>query len=276
MRGLLADSVDGPNPVRLSWIPGTLAIWLLLLSACGSSFKPVEPKSSDPELLDLRRQNVELQKRATVSEMEVARLRQEVSRLRQEMADRESFRRSSRGAGTVISDEDPVRPEAQIAGQGIEESDLELEEAPVVDPYATSGEAIAAPMAAPDPGDPQALYDSAYTLFHQRRYSEAELQFQRFLDLYPQTELSDNALFWIGESRYAMGDYPGALEAFTRTVQTYPSGNKISDALLKAGKCFEAMQDLDRARETYRELERLFADSSAAAAARERLIRLGA
>jgi tol-pal system protein YbgF len=259
-----------------------LALSLLLASlACAGGFSTVQPKTQDPEVSALRQQNLELRKRATVSEVEVARLRQELGNLRAELNQRAEAvqARAGRGAGTVISDEDPAQPTGTGTWRTIEESDLAVEnleaENTVADPYAGATAARAAPMSAPDPNDPQKTYDSGYTLFHQRRYSESELQFQRFLDLYPENELSDNALFWIGESRYAMGDYPGALEAFTNTVQRYPSGNKVTDALLKAGKCFEAMQDLERAKDTYRELDRLFPESAAAVAARERLANLG-
>jgi len=39
----------------------------------------------------------------------------------------------------------------------------------------------------------QALYDRGYSLFHQGRYLDAEATFQRFLQAYSETDLSDNA-----------------------------------------------------------------------------------
>ncbi|NJL26931.1 MAG: tol-pal system protein YbgF [Thermoanaerobaculia bacterium] len=119
------------------------------------------------------------------------------------------------------------------------------------------------------------LYDEGYTLFHEKRYAEAEQRFERFLALYPTSSLADNALFWIGECRYARGEFQAALEAFTGTVERFPEGNKIPDAMVKAGKCFEALGDLDSARETYDEIGRRFPATGAATLAAEHLKTLG-
>ncbi len=89
--------------------------------------------------------------------------------------------------------------------------------------------------------DPQVLDDRGYTLFHQKSYDLAEASFRTFLARFPTSDLADNALFWIGESHYAKGDYPAALAAFAETVARFPQGNKVSDALLKAGRCLEQL-----------------------------------
>ena len=117
----------------------------------------------------------------------------------------------------------------------------------------------------------QALYDRGYTLYHQGKYLDAEASFQRFLQAYPATELSDNAQFWIGESRYARGDIRGALAAFREVVQKYPDGNKVPDALIKEGDCLEKLGDRDGARDRYNEVKRRFPDSGAAVMAADRL-----
>ena len=117
----------------------------------------------------------------------------------------------------------------------------------------------------------QALYDRGYTLFHQGRYLDAESSFQRFLQAYPRTDLSDNAQFWIGESRYARGDISGALSAFRETLQRYPEGNKIPDALVKEGDCLAEMGDRDGARRSYEDVIRRFPGSAAAVMAGERI-----
>jgi tol-pal system protein YbgF len=117
----------------------------------------------------------------------------------------------------------------------------------------------------------QALYDRGYTLYHQGRYLDAESSFQRFLQAYPRTDLSDNAQFWIGESRYARGDISGALSAFRETLQQYPAGNKIPDALVKEGDCLAGMGDRDGARQSYEEVVRRFPGSAAAVMAGDRI-----
>lgn len=131
--------------------------------------------------------------------------------------------------------------------------------------------------APPGPGsaDAQSLYDRGYTFFHQKRYAEAESSFRQYLQRFPGTALADNAQFWIGESRYARGDFASALTAFSETVERYPDGNKVPDALVKAGKCLEALGQGERAKDTYREVMKRFPDSVAALTAEEQLQALG-
>ena len=60
-------------------------------------------------------------------------------------------------------------------------------------------------------------------------------------------------------------------EKFVATVDDYPNGNKVADALFKAGKCLEALGQSQQARQTFQEVLDRFPQSAAAAGARERL-----
>jgi tol-pal system protein YbgF len=192
------------------------------------------------------------------------------------------------------ADDDPPRRPASRAPQSatIEESDLELPPsaaereyggppppADVVIGSRDAGAEIAEPPADMQRGEPaamvpitaeaQALYDQGYALYNQNRYVDAEASFRRFLQSYPNTALSDNAQYWIGESRLARGDHRGALSAFFETAERYPDGNKVPDALLKAARSLQATGDLGGARTTYDELIRRFPNTAAAAVAEE-------
>lgn len=123
----------------------------------------------------------------------------------------------------------------------------------------------------PVPAEAQALYDQGYTRYHEGRFIDAESTFRRFLQSYSNTDLADNAQYWIGESRYARKDFQGALSAFRETVQRFPDGNKVPDAMIKAGQCFEELGDRSAARDTYREVMERFPNSVAAVAAAEYL-----
>ncbi|MCP4657996.1 MAG: tol-pal system protein YbgF [bacterium] len=263
--------------------------WLLLLIAilgCGGLVRSPAPNA---ELEDLKRRVVELQRKTTVSEVELARLRQEVVRLEEELAAQED---AARRQQEQTAAEEAVVP-IDFGGE-IEEGDVEEEilDEPFMDrpppevpagasePPASPREQPREPPAGATPAlappsavtpQAQALYDESYTLFHEKRYTEAEEGFRRYLELYPTTELADNSQFWIGECRYARGDFNSALAAFTATVERFPGGNKVPDALLKAGKCLEALGDRERAAQTYREVMNRFRGSAAAAAAGQRL-----
>lgn len=248
----------------------------LLLASC-SGLAP-SPKASPEEVAALERKLVEWQRRATVSEIEVTRLREEIAALERQL---EEARREPPPAtyrepvGAVVEDVE-TGPIGLV--EDIEES--ELEEPPTEGTPPEPADRVPRENREADDGvrmapeQAVALYDEGYTLFHQERYADAQARFERYLELYPATDLADNAQFWIGETHYARGDWASALRGFTATIEHYPDGNKVPDALLKAGKCLEALGRIDQARQTYHEVTDSFPDSTAAAAARDRLAAL--
>ncbi len=78
-------------------------------------------------------------------------------------------------------------------------------------------------------------YDEAFALFGQGRYPDAIDRFRGFLQNYPSSDYSDNALFWIGECHFKLGDYERAVLSFEDVVKRYPEGNKVPDALYRQG-----------------------------------------
>ena len=120
----------------------------------------------------------------------------------------------------------------------------------------------------------QERYDLARQKYLSHAYVEAELEFRRFLDEFPDSDLSDNALYWIGECRFARGDNRGAMAAFQTMLHEYPLGNKVPDALVKVGRTLERLGDTQGAGRRFREVSRRFPDSDAARLAAESLSRL--
>ena len=246
----------------------------LLVVGCSSGLIPT-PGPSAAEVEDLKRQLVESRKQATVGKVEVARLEREINRLQAELAQARQAPPSPERVPTEVTRVVPGLPSDPIVRAEPEIEEIDLEEEPLLgvdepNPLVVASPAVGTVSAAPS-ADAQGLYDEAYTLFHQQDYSRAEERFRRYVDLYPSTELADNALFWVGESRYARGDFSAALEAFTDTVARFPQGNKVGDAMLKAGKCLEALDDPVQARATYEEVARRYPNSAASAQANERL-----
>lgn len=245
-------------------LPATL---VLLFMGCTS----LTGDRGASEIAELKQQLNEQKKNATVGEIEVARLRAELARTKAALQEAEEELTRRRRDDTLKSDLPRERPKRPI-------DQTELEEPPPPPPPATAAPATA-PTGGPAgnaPGeDPQALYDRGYTLFHQKSYDLAEATFRSFLSRFPDSDLADNALFWIGESHYAKGDFAAALEAFASTVARFPQGNKVADALLKAGRCLEQLGRAGEAARTYREVTERFPGSAAATGAQERLQALG-
>ena len=82
---------------------------------------------------------------------------------------------------------------------------------------------------------PEALYNSAYGDYLKGSYDLAREGFQEYVNNYPETELSDNALYWIGETYYGKRNFAEAVDAFDRVIQVYPKGDKIPASILKKG-----------------------------------------
>lgn len=255
---------------------------LLLLPVGGAQAQtPADPAARE---VDLRRQLIEQQRETTVCEVRSRHLDQQIIDLQEQLAaTRDAL---DRLVARHAPPPEPSPAEEGVATPGSPENPIEVEELPDPEPEpppvpveapaqeATPGEAAAAgtsvPLTPPS-AEALALYDEGYTLFHEKRYEEAVTRFERYAELHPSTELTDNALFWIGESHYAVQDFEAALEAFAATVARFPEGNKVPDALLKAGKCLQSLGEEDEAYRTFEEVVARFPSSAAAAAAAELL-----
>lgn len=84
-----------------------------------------------------------------------------------------------------------------------------------------------------DDGGWTSEYEDGLALVRQKKYEQGEAVLRRFLEKNPDHPFSDNALYWLGESQYARGDYAAAAKSFEAVVTRYPSENKVPDALLK-------------------------------------------
>jgi len=117
-------------------------------------------------------------------------------------------------------------------------------------PYGTTTRPSALPQQtqapAPARGE-KAAYDAAYGAYENKRYNEAWNAFDSYLETYPNGRYAPNALYWKGEVRYSLGDYPGAIMLFKDVIARYPRHAKSPDALLKIVMCYNRLQDKDNA-----------------------------
>jgi tol-pal system protein YbgF len=136
-----------------------------------------------------------------------------------------------------------------------------------------------APVITPQPAPLRAAaladdYRNALMLFGKSRFAEARAAFQRVFDAEPSGELADNALYWIGESYFAAGDYPNAMKFYERVTKEYGETNKAPDALFKTALAFEKSGDLAMARRAFDEVIRRYPYSTPAASAKLELKRI--
>ena len=91
--------------------------------------------------------------------------------------------------------------------------------------------------------DVERVYQEAYETFQAGDLEGARSQFQAFLKEYPDTPLSDNAQFWIGEIAFKKHQYEAAILAYENVIKKHPDSNKLPDAILKQGLAFLELGD---------------------------------
>lgn len=91
-------------------------------------------------------------------------------------------------------------------------------------------------------------YQVAFELVKEERYDLAAKSFKQFLLTFPDSELADNAQYWLAESYYASRQFEQALADFEVVVSDYPRSRKVPDALLKIGYCNYNIKRWDAAR----------------------------
>ena len=144
-----------------------------------------------------------------------------------------------------------------------------------------AGEKAGKPPAAPPkeaPGkvktDKESLYAAAYELFKQTRYDKAREGFENFLKLYPNSELSDNAQFWVGECHYFEKNYEKAIVEYDKVTKNFPEGNKAPYALLKQGLSFMKIGDNASAKLLLQQVVKDYPNTSQARIARVKLLEI--
>jgi tol-pal system protein YbgF len=133
----------------------------------------------------------------------------------------------------------------------------------VVDPV--TGE-IAPPVPAP-----RELYSQAYADFARGNYDLAIQGFTEYMTHYPETDFTDNAQYWVGESLYGKKQYAQAIDAWNTLFRDHPSSDKVPDGRVKKGMALERLGRRSQALVEYRYVVDRYPTSPAARIARERL-----
>ena len=228
-----------------------LAIFFLLAAACSSSRKtdelpalvppaqPIATQSADAQIAALQTSMTELLERIDVLNARIAKLE---------------------SGGQAVPAVQPTPAPAT---------------APAPVPKATA----AAPQPQPKPAaiasaEIAESYQKALMLIGQGKQAEAREAFQQIFDADPTGHLADNALFWIGETYYAAGDYKNAMRYYQRVINEFPGENKAPDAMFKLALAYVKTGDIVEARRTLGECIRRYPYSTPAASAKLELQRI--
>ncbi|MCL2208238.1 MAG: tetratricopeptide repeat protein [Fibromonadales bacterium] len=116
-------------------------------------------------------------------------------------------------------------------------------------------------------------YEQAQYLFAQKNYSAAATQFEKFTVLYPQSDWTDDAWYWAGESQMHLSNYALAISAFEK-VFFYTQSIKQADAQFQIGICLLRMGNVEHAKNALRKVQEFYPRSSRAVQAQTELNKL--
>jgi len=129
----------------------------------------------------------------------------------------------------------------------------------------------APPPVAASPEDMKGAYDQAFAALKDGRYAESARRFQMFIQQYPNSDLTPNAYYWLGESYYVTQNYPISLDTFRRLLQQFPDSQKAPDALLKIGYCQYELKQWDQAEATLNQVVQKYPNTTQSSLAQGRL-----
>ena len=261
----------------------------LLLSSCATSSDVQKLQSQITELQDQLAQV----KRSAAGKEEVQSVNQRIADQTQQLL---------KSNATLVAKVDQIEDKMNNTQGSIEQTNYRLDrmaqqltqaQHDIDDLKAAAARAAAAPTAstaappppqpamtevnvpAPTSDNPMEVYQAAYRDYQRGNYDLALAGFHDFLAKYPNSELSSNAEYWIGESLYSQKKYSEAIEQFNGVVNKYPKSDKAPGALLKKGYAYLALNDRPRAIVQFQYVVHEYPSSREAALAKDRLKQLG-
>jgi tol-pal system protein YbgF len=121
---------------------------------------------------------------------------------------------------------------------------------------------------------PTEAYNLAYNDYIKGNYDLALVGFQNYTTQFPDTSLSPDAHYWIGQIHYTKKDYRKAIEAFDLVVQKYPKSDAVAKSLLQEGLCYLELGDKARSKTYLRRVVQDYPFSEESKLAKNRLAEL--
>jgi tol-pal system protein YbgF len=122
------------------------------------------------------------------------------------------------------------------------------------------------------PGE-KAAYDEALAAFQAGQLKKADAGFTGFVRKYNTSPYLPLALYWLGNTKYALKEYPGAITQLQALIKAYPKHPRIPAAMLTLGNCQLESGNKTAARKTFGDLIAAYPESEVAVEARQMLAR---
>ena len=106
-------------------------------------------------------------------------------------------------------------------------------------------------------------YDDALKAFQGGQLKKADAEFSSFVRKYPASPYLPLTLFWLGNTKYALQDYPGAITQLQTFVKRFPKHPRVPTAMLTIANCQAESGNKAAARKTLNEIIANYPDSDA-------------
>ena len=127
------------------------------------------------------------------------------------------------------------------------------------------------PAVTPPPAATATLYDRGRILFKQKKYRDAYNSFAEYLDKNPTGPQAVNARYYAAQSLYDDKDFELAILEFQKIIVEHPQDSLAPKALYKQGLSFEKIGDPETARIVYNKLVDTYPGSAEVSSAKTRL-----
>lgn len=131
--------------------------------------------------------------------------------------------------------------------------------------------ANAPPGGADVPPDVQKAYMAGFDQLRNGQYDAAIASFNQFVAQHPETGLTANAWYWLGEANYVQQNTADAQKAFETVVNRFADSPKVPDSLYKIGLIQAGAGQSDNAQATFQRVIDQYPQSGAAGQAKGQL-----
>ena len=107
-------------------------------------------------------------------------------------------------------------------------------------------------------------YQKAYAFIKNKQYDESILALFAYTENYPDSPLTANVYYWLGEVYLALSKFEQAKTSFSLVVSAYPNSQKVSDSLYKLAVTLDALGDKASAKQYLKDVQLRYPGSSAA------------
>ncbi|WP_395341840.1 tol-pal system protein YbgF [Ningiella sp. W23] len=120
-------------------------------------------------------------------------------------------------------------------------------------------------------GEQDAYQNAVNLILQEQDYERAVPAFENFLSQYPNSDLTDNAHYWLGQLLYNSQDWDGAKEQFAQVADKFANSPKRADSLLKLGMIAKTQGDANLARQYFEKVIAEYPNTTPARLSNEQL-----